>query len=222
MTTEIPAYGLWTVVAVNTIFFILFAVSFIKPRTQTDWRAMGSFSAFIVAMFTEMYGFPFTIYLLSGWIGEKFPAVNLFTHNNGHLWQTLLGLEGDPHMHPIHLAADLFIIIGMLIVAWAWKKLYTAQKNHTLAVTGPYAFIRHPQYTGFLMVMTGFLLMWPTLLTLVMYPVLIWIYIRLAKTEETLVRKDFGKIYDAYAEKIPAFIPSLKQLLIKINTPGAE
>jgi len=112
MNETVPAYGLWSLVIVNSAVFIFFAFSFVKPKTSLDWRSLGAFSAFIVAMFAT--------------------------------------------------------------------------------------------------VMTGFLLMWPTLLTLLMFPVLIVVYIRLARREEAMVREEFGDEYDRYAAAVPAFIPRVR------------
>lgn len=94
---ETPAYGLWLLVIINSLIFIVFALSFSRPRITRDWRSFGAYSAFIVALFTEMYGFPLTIYLLSGWLVSRNPEIDLLSHDAGHLWQTLLGLGGDPH-----------------------------------------------------------------------------------------------------------------------------
>src|SRR5262245_39083923 len=94
---DIPAYGLWSLVVINTAVFIIFALSFTHPRTARDWRSFGAFSAFLFALFTEMYGFPLTIYLLSGWLGSWYPGLNLWSHDTGHLWHTVLGWHGDPH-----------------------------------------------------------------------------------------------------------------------------
>ena len=207
MTTDEPAYGLWPLVIVNASVFIIFAFSFVKPRTARDWRSFGAFSAFLVALFTEMYGFPLTIYLLSGWLVRQYPGVDLFAHNSGHLWETLLGTTGDPHFSPLHLLSYVIIFAGFSLLAAAWKVLYAAQRTHTIAVTGPYAQIRHPQYVGFVLIMAGFLLQWPTLITLVMFPILVTMYARLARREEREALAEFGDVYAAYAVATHAFIP---------------
>lgn len=210
MNHDAPAYGLWTLVAVNSAVFILFAFSFTHPRTTRDWRTFGAFAAFIVALFTEMYGFPLSIYLLSGWLGNRYPALTPFSHDAGHLWMTLLGLKGNPHLNPLHLLSDVFIFGGFILLAAAWRVLYAAQRAGALARTGPYAVIRHPQYVGFVVIMLGFLLQWPTIVTLVMFPVLVAVYVRLARREEREAAARFGERYHAYASTTPAFLPSLQ------------
>lgn len=208
-----PAYGLWFLVVINSSIFIIFAFSFARPRSPRDWRSFGAFSAFIVALFTEMYGFPLTIYLLSGWLGSRYPRVNLFSHEAGHLWHTLLGVKGDPHLDPLHLLSTALIFGGFLLLAAAWKVLYSAQREHKLATSGPYARIRHPQYAGFVLIMLGFLLQWPTLLTLLMFPVLVSMYVKLARREEREVLEEFGEAYARYAATTPSFIPRLGRRL---------
>ena len=201
------AYGLWPLVIINSLVFIIFAFSFTRPRSKRDWRSFGAFSAFIVALFTEMYGFPLTIYLLSGWLASRYPGMNLFSHDSGHLLHTLLGLKGNPHFDLLHILSNLLIFGGFILLSSAWSVLYKAQRTHKLATTGPYAHIRHPQYVGFILIMLGFLLQWPTILTLVMFPILVWMYVRLARMEEREALRDFGDSYARYAESTPAFFP---------------
>jgi protein-S-isoprenylcysteine O-methyltransferase Ste14 len=137
--TDVPAYGLWPLVVINALVFIIFAFSFTHPRTARDWRSFGAFSAFMVALFTEMYGFPLTIYLLSGWLGSAFPGISLLSHNTGHLWETLMGWKGDPHLNPLHMLSYVVIFGGFFLLAGAWNVLYKAQRTHTLATSGPCA-----------------------------------------------------------------------------------
>ena len=201
------SYGLWPLVIISSLVFIIFAFSFTKPKISRDWRSLGAFSAFIVALFTEMYGFPLTIYLLSGWLSEKIPGIDLFAHNSGHLFEDIFGWGGDPHFGPFHIASYILIFYGFILLANAWKALYTARRDHQLATTGLYARIRHPQYAGFILIMLGFLFQWPTLITVIMFPILVWMYVRLARSEERDAKQEFGENWDAYAKQTPAFIP---------------
>lgn len=212
MNSESPAYGLWPLVIINAAVIIIFAFSFTKPRSARDWRSFGAFSAFVVALFTEMYGFPLTIYLLSGWLGNRFPGIDLFSHDGGHLWSRILGWKGDPHFTPFHLLSYMFIGGGFILLSTAWKVLYKAQREHSLATTGPYALLRHPQYVGFALIMLGFLFQWPTLLTLVMFPILLLMYARLARREEREALTEFGEEYAQYVARTPPFIPHLSSL----------
>jgi protein-S-isoprenylcysteine O-methyltransferase Ste14 len=210
MSEPMPAYGLWALVVINSAVFIIFAFSFFKPQTKRDWRSFGAFSAFIVALFTEMYGFPLTIYLLFGWLQSRYPKIDWLSHDAGHLPEMLFGWKANPHLGPFHLLSFAFIGGGFVLIANAWRVLYEAQRQGALATTGPYAFVRHPQYAGFILVMFGFLLQWPTLLTLVMFPVLVWMYIRLARSEEREAEAEFGEAYAHYAARTPAWLPRLR------------
>ena len=204
---EEPAYGLWSLVVINSLVFIIFAFSFSQPKTRTDWRSFGAFSAFLVALFTEMYGFPLTLYLLSGWLQTRYPDVDFFSHDAGHLLEVVSGWRLDPHIGPFHIASGVLIVAGFWLLASAWKVLYAAQLEHRLATSGPYGRIRHPQYVAFVLVMFGFLLQWPTILTVIMFPVLVVMYSHLAKQEESDMAAHFGAEYTAYAAVTPRFFP---------------
>ena len=211
MNHDAPAYGLWALVVLNSAIFVMFAFSFFKPQTARDWRTFGAFAAFIIALFVEMYGFPLSIYLMSGWLQTKYPSLDLMAHNSGHLWSTLLGEKGDPHFGALHIASYVFLGFGFYLLSSAWNVLYHAQRRNALANSGPYARIRHPQYVAFVLILLGFLLQWPTLLTLLMFPILLVMYGRLAVTEEAEMRKQFGADFDAYAAHTPRFLPSLRK-----------
>lgn len=213
MTDDVPAYGLWSLVVINSAIFILFAFSFFKPQTPRDWRSFSAFSAFLVALFAEMYGFPLTIYLLSGWLQSRYPGIDWFSHDAGHLLETLFGWKVNPHFGLFHLLSFAFIGGGFVLISSAWKVLYEAQRDHTIATSGPYARVRHPQYAGFILVMFGFLLQWPTLLTLLMFPVLVLMYVRLARAEEREALATFGDAYRRYMATTPGWLPRFARRL---------
>jgi methanethiol S-methyltransferase len=213
MHEDVPAYGLWPLVLINSAIFIFFAFTFFKPQTTRDWRSFGAFSAFLVALFAEMYGFPLTIYLLSGWLQSRFPNVDWFSHDAGHLLEMVFGWRANPHFGPFHVLSFAFIGGGFLLISIGWKALYKAQRQHRLVTTGIYAYLRHPQYAGFVLVMFGFLLQWPTVLTLAMFPVLVFMYVRLARSEERTAIAEFGAEYQSYMRDVPGFIPRLSDLV---------
>lgn len=214
------SYGLWTLVILNSAIFIMFAFSFTKPKTTTDWRSFGAFSAFIIALFTEMYGFPLTIYFLSGWLTEKYPGIDFFDHENGHLLHTIFGFEGNAHFDPLHIASNVLIILGFFLLASAWRVLHKAQQSRSLATSGWYARCRHPQYLAFIIIMFGFLLQWPTILTVVIFPILVVVYVKLTKHEEQIAIDEFGDEYRQYIQNTPGFIPRV--FLKKTDSPKAH
>jgi len=206
---DASAYGLWSLVIFNSAFFLMFVFSFFKPQTARDWRTFGAFAAFVVALFVEMYGFPLSIYLMSGWLQTKYPSLDLLSHDSGHLWSTLLGETGNPHFGVLHIASYVFLGCGFYLLSNAWRVLYHAQRRKALAKAGPYARIRHPQYVAFVLILLGFLLQWPTLLTLLMFPILLVMYARLAVHEEAEMHQRFGAEFEAYAARTPRFLPAI-------------
>jgi len=213
-------YGLWFLVILNSAIFIIFAFSFAKPSKSKDWTSFGAFSAFVITLFTEMYGFPLSIYFLSPWLESQFPNINWFAHDSGHFWEMIFGWKDNPHFGPFHFISLALIFLGFSVLSSAWPVLHGALRSGKLATTGIYARMRHPQYAGFVLIMFGFLVQWPTILTLVMFPVLVFMYVRLVLREEKDAEAEFGEEYRAYATNTPRFWPRWRRLSKSRRTSG--
>jgi protein-S-isoprenylcysteine O-methyltransferase Ste14 len=158
--------------------------------------------------------------LLSGWLQARAPGLDLLSHDAGHLWQTIFGFEGNPHFDWVHLVSIAVMVAGFWVLAAAWPVLYRAQKARELATQGVYARVRHPQYVGFILIMFGFLIQWPTLLTLLMFPVLVLMYVRLSLAEERQTEREFGQAWRDYAARTPRFVPRLSGAGQRPATPN--
>ena len=200
------AYGFWSLVVVNVLLFVFFILSFMAPVKKREWRSMGVTTAFIVALFTEMYGFPLTIYILTAILGGRYPALNPFAHASGHLWVTFLG-GGAVTLNLIHVVSNGLMVAGFFIMASGWNRIHKSEGK--LVTDGVYSFVRHPQYSGLFLVIIGLLIQWPTIITVVMWPVLITAYYKLSKKEEEDMEREFGDDYRRYRDKVPMFIPHI-------------
>lgn len=189
-------------VALWIAIFILF-LAFIPFYQKSQRKPAGVYAAFVVALALEMFGAPLSMYFLTYVLGRSLP--------DGFLWgHTLVGLIGLNGMYP---AVGMYLLGGLLIVL-GWSRIYRQYWSKDpgqgkLVTTGIYRYIRHPQYTGFLMITFGMLCEWATLPMLVMYPILVWLYSRLARREEADMRAEFGPAYDEYRRTTGMFLPRL-------------
>jgi protein-S-isoprenylcysteine O-methyltransferase Ste14 len=206
---NVPSYGDWSLAVIYTFVFAILTFLFYRPKTGRDWRAFGAFTAFLAALFIEMYVFPLTIYLLSGWPGTRFLHVESLSHEFGQVLEMMFDWRANPPLGLFQIASTVLILGGFLLLASAWFVLHKAQQRRELARTGVYAHIRHPEYAAFVLIMSGFLLQWPTLITLAMFPILVIVYVRLAHCEEQEALARFGEPYRRYQATTPAFVPRI-------------
>ena len=198
------AYGAWGIAITMIVVSLFFIFKFIPMKTKLGKRSGGALIAFVVALFAEMYGFPLTIYLLGHFVGLEIP----FDHISGHLlgdFLTWLGLGNGWAI--VMVLSNVLIILGIWLVSAGWEHVYQSQGE--LVTDGVYRSMRHPQYTGIFIITLGFMIQWPTLATLLLWPFVIWMYVRLARREERDVLQEFPVQYREYMERTPMFFPRL-------------
>lgn len=200
------AHGMWPAVLLSAGLVLIFVFSYLMPRRRVEWRSMGLFIAWIMALFTEMYGFPLTVYVLTALLGRSYPVLDPFSHQNGHLLVALAGGSTVVWAVVMGLTTAL-LVVAIRVMEKGWRLIHEA--NGALTTDGIYARVRHPQYVGMFLLIVALLIQWPTLFSLLMAPVLVFSYLRLAKREEADMEVQFGDAYRTYRAEVPAFWPRL-------------
>lgn len=192
----------------GTAFIVIVLLSwgfyyYLAPKSWKEWTRAGLVQAFIISLYAEMYGFPMTIYLLSRFFGLDISSSNL--------WSDLLGPQyGETGMMIGMLFGYAFAMVGIWFIVQGWREVYSASRDNRLATQGVYKIVRHPQYLGIILVVFGEgIVHWPTILSVILFPIITYAYIRLAKSEDKSLLKNFGEEYRRYEQTTPAFIPRL-------------
>ena len=185
---------------------------FLAPASWRDWAGAGLVQAFIIALYAEMYGFPLTIYFLTSVLPVDIPLI----HESGHLWATLLGYGRIGAGIEMALGYA-FVIAGVLMIIKGWTKVYFARGQ--LLTDGVYGLVRHPQYAGIFLAVFGQLVHWPTIPTLALAPVIVLIYVHLARREEARLIERFGDAYLSYRKRVPMFFPRWRSVRKNMAVP---
>ena len=204
MQHDVSAGGTWEFTAVMVIIASWILYRYVAPQCWREWARAGLIQAFIIALYAEMYGFPLTIYLLSGFLGFDIP----WLHQSGHLWATLFGWGHTGAMLEM-LFGYAIVFFGISLLIEGWREVYQATQAKRLATNGLYELVRQPQYTGIFLAIFGQLIHWPTIPTVALFPIVVWAYYRLAKKEEQEMMEKFGTEYRNYQKSVPMFFPSM-------------
>jgi protein-S-isoprenylcysteine O-methyltransferase Ste14 len=196
------AGGIWWLTIIMVVIASWIIYKYLVPRGFKEWRNAGLIQAFIIALYAEMYGFPLTIYIVTSFLGFDIPLL----HMSGHLWSYLFGWGAGMAMVEM-LVGYAFVFAGLSLIIKGWRAIYEVRKEENLVTDGIYRYMRHPQYTGIYLVIFGQLIHWPTIPTLVLFPVIVWAYYHLARKEEKVLTDKFGEGYKAYMKGAPMFFP---------------
>lgn len=194
--------GFWQLTVLMVVIASWLLYRYVAPQGWKEWSRAGLVQAFIIALYAEIYGFPLTIYVLSGHLGLDIP----WLHQSGHLWAALFGW-GDLGATLEMMTGYAFVFLGISLLVEGWREVYLAGREGRLATDRLYGVVRHPQYTAIFLAVFGQLIHWPTIPTLALFPVVVWAYIRLAWREEAQMGARFGGEYEAYRQRVPAFFP---------------
>jgi protein-S-isoprenylcysteine O-methyltransferase Ste14 len=194
--------GFWELTIIMVVISSWLLYRYVAPKGWREWSRAGLVQAFIIALYAEMYGFPLTIYVLSGFLGLDIP----WLHQSGHLWAALFGW-GDLGAIVEMVLGYALVFLGISVLIEGWREVYHTSREGRLATDRLYGVVRHPQYTGIFLAVFGQLIHWPTIPTLVLFPVIIWASCRLAKREEAQMIERFGDEYLAYTRRVPMFFP---------------
>ena len=197
-------YGNWVLVGGYAVLLSGFVYGLLRPRTKVAWRSAGAAQAFVIALYAEMYGLPLTMYVVA-WLTGRSQFVQ--DHFYGHAWAYLFGW-GDTGAIVLDIAGQILIVAGAFLALLGWRQVHRARGQ--MVTQGLYRWMRHPQYSGFFLFLAGSVVNWPTLPTLLMFPALVVIYLRLARTEEEEALARFGEAYQLYREATPMFVPIIR------------
>lgn len=192
----------WGLAAVSIVAVSWILYRYVAPKSWREWARAGIVQAFIIAFYAEMYGFPVTLYLLSRLFGLD--VAGMFW--DGNLWVYLTGTPAA--MYVSMVIGYTIVFFGVTLLIAGWREIYRARKLNKMATQGPYAVVRHPQYTGIFLALFGEgVVHWPTIFSLAAFPIIVIAYVLLARKEEREMLRQFGEQFREYQRRVPMFFP---------------